>query len=312
MPFRPTYQTSLLLPALIMALSACGGSSSDNAGNGGGDNGGDQATLVIGADNAAAALVHARLAMEHLPRVQRNANIIISQGLNGSPTCDNTDGVFELTQDGDGAPQQALFENCVDPVYRSRTFDGRIDFDFSNPNLPYSRFVGYTNAVSLGADMGYQWAVEGGFTIRPEEDGNMFGIALIENADATVHYTVNAQGNSLLLGSRFEDFNVRFDSTVQFNDTPFSTLAANGRLYLSNELAQGWTRISTPHALTDPDSGGFCYANGEVVVEGANGTRAQLDYNGTDLMITVNGVTVVNGDCQALLEALLEEAGLGL
>lgn len=301
---------------LALALAACGGSSDhhDDVGGGDGGPGGEvpnDATLMIDSDNAAAVLVHARLALEFLPRLQRNANILVSQGLNGTPACDNPDGVFQLSEDDQGAPAEAVFENCQDPLYPSRTFDGRIVFDFSDPQRPYSTFEGYRNEVRQSASFSQEWTLHGGFRIGPEEAGDPFGNALIEDATLTSNYSISTETGTLIMGYRYQDFEVLFDSTISNLSQPLPTLAGGGRLFLFNDAAEGWVRVSTPHRLTDPLPGnGFCYGNGELVVDGTDGSRVQLDYNGADLMISLNGVTVINGECQALLEQLLEQAGL--
>ncbi|MFP1683142.1 hypothetical protein ACLD0W_11565 [Alloalcanivorax sp. C16-1] len=311
--FRPA---GLLL--LALTLAACGGSGNDHDDVGGGDGGPggevpDGTTLLIDTDNAAAVLVHARLALEILPRLQRNANILVSQGLNGTPTCDNPDGVFQLTEDDQGAPAEAVFEDCVDPLYPSRAFDGRIVFDFTDPNRPYSAFSNYRNRINSSSSFSQEWSLSGGFSIRPEDAGNAFGNAVIADANVISNYTLSTDHGSVMVGYRFQDFEVLFDSTISNLSQPLPTLAGGGRLFLFNDAAEGWVRVSTPHRLTDPLPGnGFCYGNGELVVDGAASSRVQLDYSGADLMISVNGVTVISGECEALLESLMAQAGLAI
>ncbi len=310
--FRPA---GLLL--LALTLAACGGSSSDHdqdPGEGGGEGGvPDGTTLLIDTDNAAAVLVHARLALEILPRLQRNANLLVAQGLNGTPTCDNPDGVFQLTEDDQGAPAVAVFEDCVDPLYPSRSFDGRIVFDFTDPNRPYSEFSNYRNRISSSSSFSQEWSLSGGFSIRPEDAGNAFGNAVIADANVISNYSLITDTGTRIVGYRFQDFEVLFDSTINVLEQPLPTLAGEGRLFLLNDHAEGWVQVSTPHTLTAPLPGnGFCYGNGELVINGAEDTRVQLDYSGSDLMISLNGVTVISGDCEALLEQLLAQAGLAI
>lgn len=305
----------LVLSGLIMALSGCFGGDSNNDEDQ--TPGNAPLTLVIDDNNAAAALLQSRLALEILPRIQRNANQMVALGLNGMDECENQDGTYSIEFEdepdagGDPVVRRADFENCVDPQFPSRTFNGSINFDLSDPNALLTYFDRYTNITRYDDDNSLQWGLIGEFTLQPNVADEPFNNSLIKTRRAIASETIVSGTESVGLRFEFEDHTVYFNPLVS-SETPYPSLSGDSRLVLRGP-ADGRVQITTPHYLDGRNfDSPFCYSTGELLVEGAESTRAQMDYNGTDVMVTVNGVTTLSGNCEALIGQLLEDAGLAL
>jgi len=307
---QPETHQAFIVSLLLVTLTGCFGGSDnrDEDLRGPDDAPPKPLTLVIDNDNAAAALLQSRSALEILPRMQRNANLLVARGLNDMKECDNGDDFF-IESAEEGQTTVVVFEDCADPANPFRTFDGRIDLNFSDPDVPFSHFFEYTNTINYNEQDRLEWALTGGFTIQGETD-DRFDNAEIRSNNAFARETFVSGSDSTTLEFQFEKHSVYFNPLISSESIPYPNLSGNSRVVLIGP-AQGRVQISTPHYLDGRNfNTPFCYDTGEMVVDGADGTRAQLDYNGTDIIVTVNGVITLSGDCEALIDELVEQAGL--
>lgn len=318
----------VLAAVTALALTGCGGSSShhhNSTSGGGSDNGGlngnppaSKLTLAITNDNAAAVLIQSRIALDLLPRLLVGTNVFYSntiavQGYDNFPPCANAQGQVQLLGDDPNQPTGLIANNCDDISY-PRNFTGRLDLDFSNAKDPLSTFTGFADRIKA-YDPNLRLTADGSLRLHPEDPNNNFGIAVAHQANVGITVDVLPGGSdtpTASLGFDFHDFTSRYSSFVHVDDSPYTTLSGSGDVTLSG-LANGRVTLTTPRELTGPDSSNLlCYGDGVIEVDGTEGSSVRLDYNGTVVILSINGAMVESGNCASLSGWLTNKLGANL